>query len=231
MPHPPPTSQSPSAVQRLRVTYGKGEAIRYVGHLDLVRTWERALRRAGVPLAYSQGFNPQARVQFASALPVGASGEQELFDALMVEPVAPDAFLAAVRPQLPAGLILVRAREVPLKGRSLQALLRASRWQVDLEADATGADIDARIERLQAAARVPASRQRKGREITYDLRPLILDLTREPSPREGWLRLNMTLRSEPSATGRPDAVLSALGLDQLNARLTRLECLLDRESP
>lgn len=231
MPHPPPTSQSPSAVQRLRVTYGKGEAMRYVGHLDLVRAWERVLRRAAVPLAYSQGFNPQARLQFASALPVGASGERELFDALMVETVAPDAFLAAVRPQLPAGLVLVSAQEVPLKGKSLQALLRASRWQVDLETDVSDAEIDAHVRRLLAAPQVPASRQRKGKAITYDLRPLILNLARGQSPHPGWQRLNMTLRSEPSATGRPDAVLAALDLDQLNARLTRLECLLAEERP
>lgn len=211
--------------QRLRLTFRKGEAIKYVGHLDLARTWERALRRAGVPLAYSRGFNPQPKVQFASALPLGATGRQELMDVILTSPMAPKDFLEAVRPQLPAGLELLAVEEVPLKGKALQALLRATQWQVDVEAHEPAAEVARRVDHLLAQPEIPASRQRKGRTIQYDLRPLILDLRYEGQPRAGWHRLAMTLRSEPGATGRPDAVLKALGLDNRLAHMERLRCL------
>jgi radical SAM-linked protein len=73
------------AVQRLRITFSQAGALRYVGHLDMVRTWERGLRRAGVPLAYSGGFNPGPRLYFASGLPLGATGRAEIVDVLLTE--------------------------------------------------------------------------------------------------------------------------------------------------
>ncbi|MCB0240184.1 MAG: TIGR03936 family radical SAM-associated protein, partial [Anaerolineae bacterium] len=75
--------------QRLRVTYSHQGPLRYVGHLDVVRTWERALRRAEVPLAYSEGFNPQAKLQFASGLPLGTTGRAEIMDVLLTEVTDP----------------------------------------------------------------------------------------------------------------------------------------------
>ena len=83
------------AVQRLRVTFSQTGALRYVGHLDMVRTWERGLRRAGIPLAYSGGFHPGPRFYFASGLPLGATGSAEIIDVLLTETLTPEAFLAA----------------------------------------------------------------------------------------------------------------------------------------
>ena len=81
-----------------------------------------------------------------------------------------------------------------------------------------------RVERLLSQSQLPSTRQRKGRQVEYDLRPLVLDLTYGGLTNSGWQRLHMTLRSEPGATGRPDAVVSALGLDGLPARIERLHC-------
>lgn len=213
---------SKEAVQRLRVTFSQGGALRYVGHLDMVRTWERALRRAGVPLAYSAGFNPGPRLYFASGLPLGATGRAEIVDVLLTEVMAPDGFLAAVGPHLPAGLALIRAEEGPLKTPALQAMLRSSVWQVDVQSDETPAALAGRIEALLAQETIPAHKRRKGRDASYDLRQLILDVSYAGQPEPGWHRLAMTLRSEPSATGRADAVLAALGLAEAVARIERM---------
>lgn len=214
-----------SSAQRLRFTFSTSDSLKYVGHLDLVRTWERALRRAGLPLAYSEGFNPQARLQFASALPVGATGRQELADVILTEPMDPDDFVRRVRPQLPTGLSILAAVEVPLKSKALQALLRASEWQADVQVDQPSVDLAERVADLLSQPQLPRTRQRPGEMITYDLRPLILEMHCTGQALPGWQRLHMTLRSEPSATGRPHDVLAALGLADLPGRIERLRCI------
>jgi radical SAM-linked protein len=217
------------AVQRLRVTFSQTGALRYVGHLDVVRTWERGLRRAGVPLAYSGGFNPGPRLYFASGLPLGTTGRAEIVDVLLTEAVAPDVFLAAVGPHLPAGLALIRAEEAPLKTPALQGLLRASVWQVDVQSDEAPAALAGRIDALLAQEAIPAHKRRKGRDASYDLRPLVLDLSYASQPEPGWHRIAMTLRSEPSATGRADAILAALDLGEAVARIERVQLIFTSE--
>lgn len=211
-------------IQRLRLTYSKGDALRYVGHLDFVRAWERVLRRAGVPLAYSEGFNPQPKLQFASALPVGATGRHELVDVILSEPMAPSAFLEHVRPQLPTDLALLAAEEVPLKATALQALMLSSTWELDVESDLSGDDLSDRVDELLAQDSLPRSRQRKGRSAAYDLRPLVLGLHYQGQPAPGWHRLALHLRSTPTASGRPDEVLAALQLGHCLARIERIAC-------
>ena len=218
------------AVQRLRVTFSQSGALRYVGHLDVVRTWERGLRRAGVPLAYSGGFHPGPRFYFASGLPLGATGRAEIVDVLLTETMAPEAFLAAVGPHLPAGLALLQVEEAPLKTPALQGVLQASVWQVDAQSDEAPAALAGRVEALLAGEVVQASKRRKGRQVDYDLRPLVLAISYQGQPEPGWHRLRMTLRSEPSATGRADAVLAALGLGDVVARIERLQLIFASES-
>ena len=73
--------------QRLRARFAKRESLKYISHLDLARTWERVFRRAGLPVVYSQGFNPRPRFQIAAALPVGVTGQSELLDIWLSEPL------------------------------------------------------------------------------------------------------------------------------------------------
>jgi radical SAM-linked protein len=218
------------AVQRLRVTFSQTGALRYVGHLDVVRTWERGLRRADVPLAYSGGFNPGPRLYFASGLPLGATGRAEIVDVLLTEAMAPGAFLDAISPHMPPGLILVAAKEAPLKTPALQGELRASVWQVDVQSDEAPAALALRIAALLAQETIAARKRRKGRLADYDLRPLILNLSHAGQPEPGWHRIAMTLRSEPSATGRADAILAALGLGDAVARIERVQLIFAREN-
>lgn len=224
-----PRSAHVEAVQRLRVTFSQSGALRYVGHLDVVRTWERGLRRAQAPLAYSAGFNPGPRLYFASGLPLGATGCAEIVDVLLTEAMDPAAFVAQVGPLLPPGLALVDAHEAPLKTPALQAVLLASVWQVDVQSDDSPAAMAERIERLLAQAAIPAHKRRKGRSADYDLRPLILGMDYAGTPEPGWHRLRMTLRSAPAATGRADAVLAALGLGEHVARIERVRLILDQQ--
>jgi radical SAM-linked protein len=197
--------------QRLRVTFAKGEAIKYIGHLDLAKAWERALRRAGVPLAYSRGFHPQPRIAFASALPLGFVGEAELLDVFLETPLAPEDFIRRLRPVLPVGLEIKSVEEVELRGPSLQSSLRFSDYRLELQSELPPEEIQGRIARLLEAEELPRQRERRGRRKEYDLRPLIEHLALA-GQKAGIYLLEMRLRTDSQATGRPGEVLEALEL-------------------
>ncbi|MBC7261405.1 MAG: DUF2344 domain-containing protein, partial [Chloroflexi bacterium] len=120
-------------MQRLRITFGKGEEIKYISHLDLMRAWERALRRARIPLAYSQGFNPRPRLFFASALPVGFTSRAEMLDVVLQQRMGLREFASRVREQLPAGLELKSLAEVPVALPALSAQVVAAGYEVVVE--------------------------------------------------------------------------------------------------
>ena len=198
--------------QRLRLTFAVAGDLRWLGHLDLFRTWERVLRRAALPLLYSQGFNPRPRMAIAFPLPVGFTAEEELLDVLLTHPVPPLEVIQRLRPQLPRGLTLHRVVEVDLRAPSLQSQLQAAEYLVRLEA--APVDLSKRARQLLAAESCP--RERRGRR--YDLRPLIQRLSVE-----GSCELIMSLRAGTGGTGRPDEVLLALGLDPHAAAIHRRE--------
>jgi len=196
--------------QRLRVTFAKGTELRFITHLDLMRFWERALRRAGVAVAYSEGFSPHAQISLAAPLPVGVSGTAELLDVFLSEPMTPRAFLASAAPQLPPGLSLCRARDVELGLPSLQSLMRAAEYRAALPAAVDLSDLRRRIEELLNASSLPWQHVREKEVRTYDLRPLIQTIAIDSDGSTA--ALVMLLRADNTATGRPDQVLLALGL-------------------
>lgn len=198
--------------QRLWLTFAVGESLKWLGHLDLFRAWERVLRRAGLPLLYSQGFNPRPRMAIAHPLPVGFTAEGELLDLLLTRPVPPLEVARRVRTQLPAGLALCGVEEVDLRAPSLQSQLQAAEYIVCVQAGPV--DLPRRVQELLAAESWP--RERRGRR--YDLRPLIKSLSVE-----GGQELKMVLQVGDRGTGRPDEVLLALGLDPHTAAIHRRE--------
>ncbi len=197
--------------QRLRITFARGEAIKYISHLDLARAWERAFRRAGVPLAYSQGFNPRPKMAFAAALPVGYTATAEMVDILLEKPLAPLDLARRLAVALPPGLQVVSIEEVDLKLPALQSQVRAAEYRVNVVWTGDRADLEARIAALLAASTLPRERVRKGRRRQYDLRPLVEDLKLEDGDAGGY-RLWMRLRHGAGGTARPENVLDALGL-------------------
>ncbi|MCD6291306.1 MAG: DUF2344 domain-containing protein [Anaerolineae bacterium] len=212
------------SAQRLRITFVKGEQIRWVSHMDLVRLWERALRRAGIPMAYTQGFNPQMRIQFASALPTGCSGRAELADVWLAQGVPPETFVERLREQLPTGVKLLDAWEVDRRAPSLQSLVRSAEWQVVVDApEVADETIERRVAEILEASEWMRERRRRPNEPPrrYDLRSLIYSLRFDGRDEDGRLVLTMHLKAEPGATGRPDEVLDALGLGGLPSQMER----------
>ena len=204
-------TENTSPRRRIRITFAKGEEIKYISHLDLNRTWERAFRRAGLPLAYSQGFNPRPRFQMAAALPVGVSGQAELLDIWLVDCLDPDAVLDRLRPVLPRGLEVLDAVEADLGAPSLQSRMRAADYQAVIRSREPVAAMRARVQALLGMPSIPRQRHHKGKLQSYDLRPFIQKLTVEPG-QEGTQILLMRLQASPQGAGRPDEILDVLGL-------------------
>jgi radical SAM-linked protein len=200
---------------RVRILFAKTESMRWIGHLDLHRAWERLARRARLPLAYTAGYHPHPRIQIGSALPLGVTGENELVD-LWLEGEMPaeevDRALAAhAPPGLAVGKVAFPAPDMP----GLEKLIAAGDYAARIAGESWPADLPARIAALLASPALP--RERRGKP--YDLRPRILDLALEGN------LLRMRLRLEAEATGRPDEVLSALGLYESPVMTNRLHLL------
>ncbi|MCC7353783.1 MAG: DUF2344 domain-containing protein [Anaerolineae bacterium] len=209
------------ALQRLRLTYGKGEAIRFISNLDLMRLWERAARRARLPLAYSHGFNPQPKIANAHALPVGCAGENEVIDLWLEARVEPEEVARRLREALPPAAQLIHVEEADPREPSLQSRVCAAEYRAQVQTDEMGHAIAERVQVLLAAQELPRQRARHGKPpVIYDLRPLLLDL-RLRGYGNGEATFWMRLRAEPGATGRPDEVLDALGLADVPRRVAR----------
>ncbi len=210
---------------RCRIRFGKNGPLRYTSHLDLVRIWERTLRRAGVPLIYSQGFNPRPKIQLAAALPLGYASTAEVLDIWITDaPPSLEALLHRLRETAPEGLSIDTITTIDWNGPALQTLTHGAAYEVLIGDEISREELETRIGALLTQPKI--MRERRGKR--YDLRPLIHKL-------EIWdeqpLHLKMVLTlSQKDGTGRPDEILDALGLDAITAKTTRTAIFLSEGS-
>jgi radical SAM-linked protein len=202
--------------QRYRIEFSKTEAMRFTGHLDLILTWERTFRRAGLPLAYSEGFNPRPVINLASPLPLGFTSSAELGDFWLSENVPLQELQAALSSALPPGLILNEIREIPeVFGSKLPGLVNSSTYIGQLDFYDPG--LAKKIEMFLDSTEFRRTNKR-GKE--YDLRPLVLDLKiLEDDPPNQLIEIKLV--TQPNQTGRPDEVLLALEVPPSRAKITR----------
>lgn len=197
-------------MQRLRIKFCRGEEIKFISHLDLVRMWHRAFRRAGMPLAYSEGFKPHPRISLAAPLAVGVTGDAELMDVTLSREVSPQWFSASVNSVLPRGARILQAVPISLTQPSLQAQIGFAEYRVEVETILEQADIESAIDRLLSLESLPWQHQRDTGVRSYDLRGLIEDLWLEQC-QPGCCIMGMLLRSDSGGSGRPEQVAVALG--------------------
>jgi len=198
---------------RIRITFAKQGALRYIGHLDLHKMWESATRRAGIALAYSQGFHPQPKIQLASALPLGFSSRCEVADMWVEDEIMED-FQTRLQAALPPGIIIQSIIQVDERAPALQTQVTASEFDITLLDEI---DTDALTRRLSAVLEAESiPRERRGKP--YDLRPLIETLAFSASPP---LSLHLRLTAREGATGRPEEVLAVLEIPLESTRIER----------
>src|SRR5918997_5067410 len=130
---PQPEGGQAPVVQRIRIRYAKRGPLRFTSHRDFARAFERALRRAGVPIAFSQGFTPHPKISYASAAPTGVASEAEYLEIGLRERVDVDLLARALDAALSPGLDVLDAVEAPLAGGgSLADRIDAGSWTIEL---------------------------------------------------------------------------------------------------
>lgn len=212
---------------KLRITFSQTGHLRYISHLDLIKIWERLLRRAAIPLAYSHGFTPHPKITVASPLPVGFEGLEEVMDITLTSFLSPEEFLKKVQPHLPSGLNIIRVEIAKDEPVSLPQLLTASEYLVILPECRDKEKLAQDVEELMNKSSVPFRREKGGKVREYDLRPMIKGLKVTESDEPG-CALWMLLETSPSATARPEDVLKALGFNGY-AKVKRLKLYLKEE--
>ena len=212
-------SQS-DAVQRLQIRFAAEGPLKYVSHLDLMRVWERVCKRAGLPLATSHGFSPRPKIALAAPLAVGVTSESELLDILLTERVDLDSTLEALTSELTPGLRIIAIGDGPLKQSSLQSMLKAATYLVDVPDPRSLEDWRLAIHELLSRENIPWSHKRGKDTKSYDLRPLIIDVE-VFSISNGVATLQMHLRNDERGAGRPEQVALALGASEEPLRIHR----------
>jgi radical SAM-linked protein len=163
---------------RVRVRFAKAGKIRFTSHRDVARIWERALRRAGVPIAYTEGFSPRPKLSFGLALSTGHESLGEYLDVALrdaPDPETVERLPALLAPMLPAGIEVQAAAVLAPGADSLQQAVTSCTWHIEI-GDLAPPDASAGVARALAAAALPLTRERKGHTVTDDVRPAILDL-------------------------------------------------------
>ena len=161
---------------RMLAVFEKGERIRHIGHLDIQRSVQRGLRRSGLPVAYSNGFNPHILVTFASALSTGACGKREIMDVTMAEDVSGEEFLERMNRAMPPEMQLSEARAVDRKHPSLPPLLRAARYDLLIRDHDKAEKLVSAIAPMMSRETIPAMRKTKTALKECDIKPLIFSL-------------------------------------------------------
>ena len=207
---------------RIQITFTKQGALRYTGHLDLHKLWERAARRAELPLAYSQGFHPQPKMSLAAALPLGYSSRCEVLDMRLEKDIPLEGLRDKLQETLPSGIQVLSIEQTEDRAPALQTQVVSAEYEVNLRETVDGSELKRKIDSVMESESIIRTR----RDKEYDLRPLIESLTLTPTPLpegEGQeVRVLMELSAREGATGRPEEVLDVLGIAFEETRIERV---------
>lgn len=237
-------------MNRLRVCFTKHGKVRFTSHRDVARMWERAIRRTGLPVAYSQGFSPRPRLHFGLALPTGHESSAEyldidldlsegdaaaspgvgygtvtLPDSLAAHPeLTPERLVPTLSAALPDGVECVAAGFIGPGTPSLQEAVTSCTWRIDARWSSSpppgAARARAVVDTALAAPTLPLERERKGKRTTDDLRPAIVDLALVDADAEHVV-LVAELATQPRAV-RPAELLAVVDPLLAEHRVERL---------
>ena len=212
----PEALQIPNAIIRFR--WEKGEEARYSSHLNVIKVFERALRRAGLPVAYSQGFHPHLKLAFGPPLPLGHLSTAEYLDLRFDQPFRPD-FFQRLTQALPPGFRLLLAQPILAKTESISASVNIAQYEVRLP---TGVD-SSRLQHFLEQKEIWAERTSEGSRERVNVRPFVRQLEASGAG----LKLELVMAGGNYA--RPEEVLAGMGLPEmvtLEAQYIRRELLI-----
>lgn len=193
---------------RMIVAFEKGPSLRHIGHLDLMRTIQRALCRTQLPIRYSNGFNPHIQLSFAAPLSVGVVGEREVMDVPIEGECDGARFMSELGAVLPRGLTVLSARPVDDTFPTLMALVRGSRIRIDLDACPEADLVAQAFPRFMAGDKCVTLRKTKAGENHTNIRPFIAEAELTPTAQGYTLRCLIQNRAEGSL--KPAVLVQAL---------------------
>ena len=214
-------------MERIRITYEKSGAMRYTSHLDLQKVWIRALLRAKLPLAYTQGFHPVPKVAYSWPLPLGWGTKGELMDIWLDypenQPTDEKIFIRDVNNSLPAGLRVLEIEKLPYSDPALTIIIQSAVYQIIFPDVKDVSEVERKMYGLMEMDKI--ERERRGK--TYDMKPLIEDWSVGVRPdNEVFMQVQMAARD--SAMGRPDELADALGFDPFAVNIERIKYILKK---
>ena len=217
---------------RLRVRYSKADRLRWLSHLEIIHTLERAVRRAGLPYAITQGYSPHMKVAFGPALPVGTAGIEEYLDVWLTRYTTADEALSLLTAAMPSGLSPNRAKFAGEREPSLTAALTIARYEVDIVGKEASADkVQTALDSVVAKNTLMVVH--KGKNKAYDLARCLPEGARAIGREDGSSRVELSVRMGPDGSLRPEVLLraafEAASLDASVATTTRTATLVETE--
>lgn len=194
-----------------RIMFSKTGAAKFVAHLDLNRVFERSCRRAELPLAFSQGFNPHPKISFAVPLAVGISGEQEFMDMELTEVLETEDIKKRLNDNLPVGIKVQEVRQVDesIKQKPLMARVNSADYRIECETEAVDQQqVDAVVAKLLASENLLMERVTKGKTKTVDIRPGVIRL--KGIVTDDNIVIETELRTGSNGNVKPDELLKQL---------------------
>lgn len=204
-----------NAMTRIRFSFARREALKHISHLDMMRLFQRALRRSGLPLAYSEGYSPHLKFNLAVPLPVNVTASEEFGEIFLSGTVSPDHFITALEAQLPEGLDLTGAFLEDCNAPSLPSLIGAALYRAILVAE-EGCRIGWRqyreaLERLLSREEILLKKTKKKKKDTYvNIRPYIFEAYFSEPESLSPLTLHMLLQAGSSGGVSPFFILKEL---------------------
>lgn len=195
--------------QRLRITFGKSGTLKYTSSLDIAKIWERVLRRADLPILYTQGFNTRPRLQLAMPLPLGITSECEMLDVALREPINidEDKLISLLLSLSPTGLDILKIEEVETWSSTMQSLVLSAEYRLRFEDGIDKEFLQKKVADILDREQIIVEKVRKRKRSVMDLRPLIIDL---------WIDDNNDLHAHLSVGDRgnmrPDQLIEQMGL-------------------
>lgn len=194
----------------VRLEYSVGPEVRFLSHLDYLRLFARALRRAGLPVAYSQGFNPHPKLSFGPPLPVGVTSDAEYLDLELAAPVPLPELVRRLGQALPRGMEVKDAREIQGKPPALMTVIQRARYRVTAPWGGTGepAALAEAVAGFLARSGIVVTRRTKEGERPKDIRPGIFHLRAEPEGQAVVFTMDLQIGNRGAV--RPEEVVQAL---------------------
>jgi radical SAM-linked protein len=220
------------AVNSIRVKFNRGHQVKFISHLDLMKSFERAIRRSGLPIVYSQGFNPHPAMVFGLPLSVGVTSEAEYADFETVTEVAPAEFMERLSKELPEGLKLIKAGE-KRSGGNIMASISAAMYEIMILTgdELNGDELAGKTHDFMGRSSIIATKEGKNGPKDIDIRPMIRSLKAELSDKipEGFealkaaIRLTVLLDAGSVSNLKPEMVASAfLQAEGIKAEAVRI---------